>query len=175
MFDGTIDTIGEVRCVNGLKKNLLSLGQMDNHGYKTHVENEIMKIVKGALILMKAEKIGVNLFMLKGETLYEVDTCVISNKKESTMMWHLKLGHISEQSLKILSEQKLFPGLKSVNLSFYEYCVTSKQYRLKFSRSIAKSKCILNLVHSNVWESLDISMGGAKYIVTFIDDYSRRC
>ena len=69
MFDSTIHTIGKVRHVNGLKKNLLSLGQMDSHGYKTHVENEIMKIVKGALVLMKAKKIGANLFILKGETL----------------------------------------------------------------------------------------------------------
>lgn len=69
IFDGTIHIIGEVRHVNGLKKNLLSLGQIDNHGYKTHVENVIMKITKGALILMKAEKIGANLLMLKGETL----------------------------------------------------------------------------------------------------------
>ena len=53
MFNGTIRTIGEVRHVNGLKKNLLSLGQMDSHGYKTHVDNGIMKIVKGALVLMK--------------------------------------------------------------------------------------------------------------------------
>ncbi|KAH9670424.1 hypothetical protein KPL70_016984 [Citrus sinensis] len=137
IFDGTIRTIGEVRHVNGLKKNLLSLGQIDSHGYKTHVENGIMKIVKGALVLMKAEKIGANLFMLKGETLQEADACVTSNGEESTMMWHLKLGHMSEQGLKILSERKLLPGLKS--------------------------------------ESPDISMGGAKYMVTFIDDYSRRC
>ncbi|KAH9782974.1 hypothetical protein KPL71_009140 [Citrus sinensis] len=94
MFDGTIRTIGEVRHVNGLKKNLLSLGQIDNHGCKTHVENGIMKIVKGALVLMNAEKIGANLFMLKGETLQEADACVVSNGEESTMMWHLKLGHI---------------------------------------------------------------------------------
>ncbi|KAH9699234.1 Integrase catalytic domain-containing protein [Citrus sinensis] len=175
MFDGTIRTIGEVRHVNGLKKNLLSLGQMDSHGYKTHVENGIMKIVKGALVLMKAEKIGVNLYMLKGETLQEADACVASNGEESTMMWHLKLGHMSEQGLKILSEQKLLPGLKSVSLPFCEHCVTSKQHRLKFSRFIARSKCILDLIHSDVWESPDISMGGAKYMVTFIDDYSRRC
>ncbi|KAH9779421.1 hypothetical protein KPL71_007705 [Citrus sinensis] len=113
IFDGTIRTIGEVRHVNGLKKNLLSLGQMDSHGYKTHVENGIMKIVKGALVLMNAEKISANLFMLKGETLQEADACVASNGEESTMMWHLKLGHMSEQGLKILSERKLLPGLKS--------------------------------------------------------------
>ncbi|KAH9671607.1 hypothetical protein KPL70_017434 [Citrus sinensis] len=165
----------EVRHVNGLKKNLLFLGQMDSHGYKTHVENGIMKIVKGALVLMKAEKIGANLFMLKGETLHEADACVASNGEESTMMWHLKLGHISEQGLKILSERKLLPGLKSVSLPFCEHCVTSKQHRLKFSRSIARSKCFLDLIHSDVWESPDISMGGAKYMVTFIDDYFRRC
>ncbi|KAH9654151.1 hypothetical protein KPL70_027652 [Citrus sinensis] len=139
IFDGTIRTIGEVRHVNGLKKNLLYLGQMDSHGYKTHVENGIMKIVKGALVLMKVEKIGANLYMLKGETLQEADACVASNGEESTMMWHLKLGHMSEQGLKILSERKLLPGLKSVSLPFCEHCVTSKQHRLKFSRSIARS------------------------------------
>ena len=91
------------------------------------------------------------------------------------MMWHLKLGHMSEQGLKILSERKLLPGLKSVSLPLCEHCVTSKQHRLKFSRSIARSKCILDLIHSDVWESPNISMGGAKYMVTFIDDFSRRC
>ena len=69
IFDGTIRTIREVRHVNGLKKNLLSLGQIDSYRCKTHIENGIMKITRGALVLMKAEKIDVNLFILKGETL----------------------------------------------------------------------------------------------------------
>ncbi|KAH9689118.1 Integrase catalytic domain-containing protein [Citrus sinensis] len=167
MFDGTIRTIGEVRHVNSLKIYYL--------WDKTHVKNGIMKIVKGALVLMKAEKIDANLFMLKGETLHEADACVASNGEESTMMWHLKLGRMSEQGLKILFERKLLPGLKSVSLPFCEHCVISKWHRLKFSRSIARNKCILNLIHSDVWKSSDISMGGAKYMVTFIDDYSRRC
>ena len=101
--------------------------------------------------------------------------CVASNGEESTMKWHLKLGHMSEQALKILSEQKLLLGLKSVSLPFCEHCVTSKQHGLKFNRSIARSKCILDLIPSDVWELPDMSMGGAKYMVTFIDDYSRRC
>ncbi|KAH9725675.1 Integrase catalytic domain-containing protein [Citrus sinensis] len=138
MFDGTIRTIGEVQHVNGLKKNLLSLGQMDSHGYKTHVENGIMKIVKGALVLMKAEKISANLFMLKGETLQEADACVASN------------GRVNDD-------------------------VASQTWSHVRTRSIARSKCILDLIHSDVWESPDISMGGAKYMATFIDDYSRRC
>ena len=99
MHDGTVRTIQGVRHVKGLKKNLLSLGQIDDLGCKTHIENGIMKIVKGALVVMKAEKIGANLYMLKGETLEEANACVASSSKgeESTMMWHLKLGHMSEK------------------------------------------------------------------------------
>ncbi|KAK0602044.1 hypothetical protein LWI29_029846 [Acer saccharum] len=177
IHDGTIRTIQEVRHVKGLKKNLLSLGQLDDLGCKTQIENGILKIVRGALVVMKAEKITSNLYMLKGETLQEADSCVASNNhgEESTIIWHHKLGHISERGLKILSDQNLLPGLKSVNLPFCEHCVTSKQHRLKFSSSTARSKCILDLIHSDVWESPDISLGGAKYMVTFIDDYSRRC
>ena len=73
MFDGTIRIIEEIRHVKGLKKNLLSLGQIDSHECKTHVENEVMKITRGTLVLIKAEKIGANLFILKGETLHEAD------------------------------------------------------------------------------------------------------
>ena len=62
-----------------------------------------MKITSGVPVLMKVETIGANLFVLKGETLQEVDACVASNEEESKMMWHLKLGPLSEQGLKTLS------------------------------------------------------------------------
>ncbi|KAH9803717.1 hypothetical protein KPL71_001892 [Citrus sinensis] len=118
---------------------------MDSHGYKTHVENEIMKIVKGVLVLMKAEKISANLFMLKGEILQEADVCVASNREESTMMWHLKLGHISEQGLKILSERKLLPGFKSVYpiKKKSDVFTVFKEYKARVERESGKKiKCL---------------------------------
>ncbi|TXG51680.1 hypothetical protein EZV62_024204 [Acer yangbiense] len=119
----------EVRHVKGLKKNLLSLGQLDDLGCKTQIENGILKIVRGVLMVMKAEKITSNLYMLKGETLQEADSCVASSNhgEESTIIWHRKLGHILERGLKILSDQNLLPGLKSVNLPFCEHCDTKDQ------------------------------------------------
>ena len=68
MFDGIVRTIQDVH-VKGPRNNLLSLGQIDSLRYKTHVENGIMKIVRGALVVMKAENTATNLFMLKKETL----------------------------------------------------------------------------------------------------------
>ncbi|KZV55537.1 hypothetical protein F511_09648 [Dorcoceras hygrometricum] len=66
MFDGTICTIQEVRHVKGLTKNLLSLGQLDDVGCKTRIESEILKIVKGALVVMKAENVATNLYVILG-------------------------------------------------------------------------------------------------------------
>ena len=88
MFDGIIRTIQDVRHVKGLKKNLLSLGQLDELACKTHIENRIMKIVRGMLVVIKREKIATNLYMFKGETLQEADSCVASTSRgeEQTMI-----------------------------------------------------------------------------------------
>ena len=54
MYDGTVCTIQEVQHVKGLKKNLLSIGQLDDLGRKTHIEGGILKVVRGDLVVMKA-------------------------------------------------------------------------------------------------------------------------
>ncbi|GJT02050.1 retrovirus-related pol polyprotein from transposon TNT 1-94 [Tanacetum coccineum] len=49
------------------------------------------------------------------------------------------------------------------------------QHRLKFKTSNFRSVYVLELVYSDVWQAPVLSLGGAKYFVSFIDDYSRRC
>ena len=46
---------------------------------------------------------------------------------------------------------------------------------MKFNKSNSISKIILELVHFDVWQAPVSSLGGGKYFVSFIDDYSRRC
>jgi len=177
MLDGSICKLQGVRHVKGLRKNLLSIGQLNELGFKTHIEGGILKVIKGALVVMRAEKIVANLYMLVEDTLQEAEaeaSVASASQEEMTMTWHCKLGHMSERGLMILMEHNLIPSLKSVNLSFCEHYVTSKQYRLMFDISIARSKHMLELIHSNLWDSLEMSLGGAKYLVSFIDDYSRR-
>ncbi|KZV18195.1 hypothetical protein F511_20144 [Dorcoceras hygrometricum] len=145
MFDGTICTIQEVRHVKGVTKNLLSLGQLDDVGCKTRIESGIMEIVKGALVVMKAEKVTANLYALLGETHKEAELAVASSGsgEELSVLWYRKLEHMSERGLKILSERKLLPRITKVTLPFCEHCVTSKEHRLKFGTSTAKSKSTL--------------------------------
>ncbi|GJR00053.1 retrovirus-related pol polyprotein from transposon TNT 1-94 [Tanacetum coccineum] len=177
MHDGTVRTIRDVRHVEGLKKNLLSLGQLDDLGCKVEIQNKIMKVIKGALVLMKGEKVAANLYQLKGEIIEEAKASIASHSLSHRVAfsWHKKLGHMSEQGMKILVERKLIPGLTKVSLPFCEYCVISKQHRLKFKASNSRSVSVLELVHSSVWQTPVQSLKGAKYFVSFIDDYSRRC
>nr|GEW28861.1 Gag-Pol polyprotein [Tanacetum cinerariifolium] len=143
MHDGTIHTIRDVQHLEGLKKNLLSLGKLDDPCCKVAIQNKIMKIIKGALLLMKGEKVAANLYELKGEIIEEAEASVAlhSLSHRVTVTCHQKLGHISQQGMKILIERNLLPGLTKVSLPF----------------------CIC------------LSMRGAKYFISFVDDYSRRC
>ncbi|KAE8681548.1 hypothetical protein F3Y22_tig00111318pilonHSYRG00080 [Hibiscus syriacus] len=50
-----------------------------------------------------------------------------------------------------------------------------KQHRLKFNTSNSRGKSVLELVHSDVWQAPVASLGGVKYFILFIDDYSMRC
>ncbi|KAE8704116.1 hypothetical protein F3Y22_tig00110461pilonHSYRG00160 [Hibiscus syriacus] len=94
---------------------------------------------------------------------------------DSAMLWQQKLRHMSEQRMKVLVEKKLLPGLTKVSLPLCEHCITSKQHRLKFNTSNSRAKSVLEFDHSDVWQAPVTSLGGAKYFVSFIDDYSRRC
>ncbi|KAE8687628.1 lachrymatory-factor synthase-like [Hibiscus syriacus] len=145
MYDGTIKIVRDVRHVKGLEKNLLSNGLLDNNASKIKTWKGIMKVFRGALVVMKGEKIATNLYMLKGETFLEAEASVASCSSDSAMLWHQKLGHMSEQGMKVLVEQKLLPGLTNVSLTLCEHCITIT------------------------------SLGRAKYFVSFIDEYSRRC
>ncbi|KAE8674537.1 hypothetical protein F3Y22_tig00111745pilonHSYRG00059 [Hibiscus syriacus] len=175
MYDGTIKVVRDVRHVKGLKKNLLSYGLLDNNASKIETRKRIMKVFRGALVVLKGEKIAANLYVLKGETLVEAEASVSSCSSDSTMLWHQKLGNMSEQGMKVLVEKKLLTSLTKVSLPLCEHCITSKQHRLKFNTSNSRGKSVLELVHSNVWQAPVTSLGGAKYFVSFIDDYSRRC
>ncbi|KAE8680428.1 putative Double Clp-N motif-containing P-loop nucleoside triphosphate hydrolases superfamily protein [Hibiscus syriacus] len=135
----------------------------------------VQDVFRGALVVLKGEKITANLYMLKGETLLEAEASVASCSSDSAMLWHKKLGHMSEQGMKVLVEQKLLPGLTKVSLTLCEHCITSKQHLLKFNTSNSRGKSVLELVHSDVWQAPVTSLSGEKYFVSFIDDYSRRC
>ena len=53
-------------------------------------------------------------------------------------------------------------------------CQLGKQSALSFNNSESISNSIFELIHSDVWEPSPVaSIGGSRYFIVFIDDYSR--
>ena len=55
MSDGVVRTLEEVRHIPDMKKNLISLGTLDSKGYNYKFENGIMKVSKGAMVVMTGQ------------------------------------------------------------------------------------------------------------------------
>ena len=53
MFDGIVRTLCDVRHVPEVKKNLISLGTLDSNGYCYKSIGGVMKVTKGAMVVMK--------------------------------------------------------------------------------------------------------------------------
>ena len=95
-------------------------------------------------------------------------------------LWHQRLGHLNEQQLKEMVSHDLVKGMelpKSAAISFCEKCVEEKMSRKPFKPvGDIRSTRRLERVHSDVCGPMPTdSIGGSRYFVTFIDDYTRCC
>ncbi|KAK8921738.1 hypothetical protein KSP39_PZI020142 [Platanthera zijinensis] len=174
MFDGTIRTLTDVRYVPDLRKSLISLGTLEAAGCSYTSEGRYLKVKKGALVFMKGERSG-TLYKLIGTTIAGDAAVSEMTDEDSSLLWHARLGHMSERRLLELHKKGLLKGVKTCKLDFCETCVLGKQHRVKFVTSTQRSKQALEYIHSDVWgPAPEPSLGGVRYFVTFIDDFSRK-
>ncbi|KAK2979453.1 hypothetical protein RJ640_015082 [Escallonia rubra] len=78
----------------------------------------------------------------KGSTITGATTTASSFDIDSdiTKLWHMRLGHMSEICMDVLSKQGLLGSKKTEKLDFCEHCVFEKQCMVKFSRAVHTTK-----------------------------------
>ena len=55
-----------------------------------------------------------------------------------------------------------------------EACYLGKQHQLPFPNERNRSRNRLDVIHSDIWgPAQNVSLGGSRYFITFIDDYTR--
>ena len=89
MHDGIIRTLIDVRHVLELKKILISLRTLDSNGCTYKARGGVLRISKGALVVMKGKKIN-GLYTLQGSTI--IGAIVVSTSEsiiETTRLWHM--------------------------------------------------------------------------------------
>ena len=86
----------------------------------------------------------------------------------------MRLGHMSKLGMAELVKRELLKGCKMGNMEFCEHCVFGKHKRVKFNASVHTTEAILDYIDADLWgPSRKPSLGGARYMLTIIDDYSR--
>ncbi|KAL5774537.1 hypothetical protein ACOSP7_012094 [Xanthoceras sorbifolium] len=160
-----------VRHIPGLKRNLISIGQLDGEGYCTTFSGCEWKITKGALVVACGKKCG---------TLYVTSNLenivAVADSDGKSNLWHQRLGHMSEKGMKTLLSKGKLPDLKAVDVGLCEDCIFGKQKKVSFAKigKIPKAEK-LELVHTDVWGPSPVSsLSGSLYYVTFIDDSTRK-
>ena len=107
LHNGSIRVLTEVRYVPDLKKNLLSLETLDLKGFKITIQDGVLKVVLGALVVMKGIRRG-NLYFLQGSTIDGGASTICQKLDEDnideTRLWHMRLGHAGEKALQSLTK-----------------------------------------------------------------------
>ena len=170
-------TISDVLYIPQLASNLFSVKAATKHGHILLFNNVEcwVKCSTGRRITLGS--LRGKLYEMRCEVLHENAAVVQENK---TDLWHERLGHVNENTLREMVKKSAVNGLKMPvfnSLSFCKGCVEGKLSRKPF-KSIGKirSTSKLQLVHSDVCGPMQTeSHGGKRYFVTFVDDYSRYC
>ncbi|KAE8690148.1 hypothetical protein F3Y22_tig00110925pilonHSYRG00035 [Hibiscus syriacus] len=133
-----------VRYILGLKRNLISIGQLDGEGYSTTFSGCEWKITKGALVIARGKKTDT---LYVTSNLENIIATIDADGKSN--LWHQRLGHMSEKGMKTLLSKGKLSDLKNVDVRLCEDYIFGKQKKVSFAKN----------------DSL--------YYITFIDDSTR--
>ncbi|KAG8498600.1 hypothetical protein CXB51_004852 [Gossypium anomalum] len=119
MFDGVVRTLSDVRHV------------LDSKGYRYTAESGVLKISKGSLVVMKGQRKIAKLYVLQGSTVTG-DAAVVSSSlsdDDITKLWHMRLGHMSENGMTELSKRGLLYGRDHETLDSSSYSAAKRRCR----------------------------------------------
>ncbi|KAJ9696926.1 hypothetical protein PVL29_008922 [Vitis rotundifolia] len=171
-----------VAYIPSLRRNLISVSILDRQGYTFHFEGGKVDIFCNSVLIGNAVLFG-NLYSL---SLHHGPLCdsssvnsVIGCKRarlnlSSSMLWHKRLGHISRQRLERLVRDGVLSNLDFSDFETCVVCLKGKMTAKTRKEKVDKCGSTLDLIHTDICGPLTpTALGGYKYFITFINDFSR--
>lgn len=178
--------ITDVLFVPRFDANLFSVSRADCRGYSVNFAQNSCVISSGRVKLATGKKINGQycLDVLPDGGKCEPRTSAISearsinshSQSRSLMDWHRRLGHLNLDTITRMANGGAVRGLNitSSKKEQCEVCARSKITEEPYPRVASRRQNdLLGLIHTDVCEMPQLSYGGCKYFVTFIDDKSR--
>jgi len=181
-------SLRNVLLVPALRKSLLSVTCLMNDGYNIefNASEGTCLITRQNLVIGNAKLSG-NLWVL--DTVQTEDSpespedegAFLTSSEKTLALWHLRFNHLNEDELRRMARSQAVKGLDISDLNGdpvkgrCEGCARGKQHRHPFPSSEKKDRAPLELIHSDlVGPLVETVQTKKKYILTFIDDCTRR-
>ncbi|DAZ97144.1 TPA: hypothetical protein N0F65_004758 [Lagenidium giganteum] len=161
-----------------LERRLLSVAKLTKNGLTVTFTTDMCAIARGKEVVLHIAKAN-NVYKMNrvGHTANRVEMC--PSDTDGWDLWHARLGHTSHENYRRITHasEGIPDALKATN-DLCGGCVKGKHTVVAFpvarSRGTIKSSRVLQLVHTDVMSPMRTqSTGGAKYVLLFIDDFSR--
>jgi hypothetical protein len=175
----TDHSISKVLLVDSLDYNLLFVSQLYEMCYNclfTNIGVTVSRRCDGSYAFSGILKGNLYLVDFNPEEL-ELDRCLIA-KTNMGWLWHRMLTHVGMRNLHKLQKEGHILGL--MNVAFekdmpYGACQADKQVGAQHrAKNIMATKRPLEMLHMDLFGPIaNISIGGNKYSLVIIDDYSR--
>ncbi|GEM08048.1 gag-Pol polyprotein [Rhodotorula toruloides] len=179
--------INRALLVPGITVNLVSTSQLyDLHGVTTTFGKGAI-LSRNGQVVATGSRLTSNLYRLNGalvdpsaaEGAYALLASGSATIELTT--WHRRFAHLSLRSIDALARSKHVTGLKvdgsgwskTSGSHICNVCHVARSSRLPFPWSNSIASTPLELVHSDVLSINVPSLGGRRYIVTFVDVYTR--
>lgn len=167
-------TVKNVLCVPSLTTNLLSVSELIKNG------NSVVFEPNRCLIRNKLGKLVAEAELIDGVYKMKLQTqkCLLTSSTVNGEAWHKRLGHINSNDMNKMKRCGLVDGLDyqdvfTTSKFSCEVCCEGKQSRLPFATG-SRATEVLHIIHSDVCGPMETkSIGGARYFLLFIDDYTR--
>ena len=179
LTSGKIKSISSILYTPGITKNLLSVGTLaDQHKTLVFRSNGCYVVDNTTLELELFAPRERGLYKLPGIHTSSVPEVNIVYTNSQARLWHMRLGHFHTKGLQRMINSEAVKGLPPLKFSRYTCngCQLGKHSRTKLPKQTSRSTTqILELLHSDVCGPFRVdSLGGHKFFVTFIDDFSRK-
>ena len=183
LLNGIIHTIAEVYYVPDLKNNLLSIGQLQEMGLGILFKDGKCKVFhpKRGLIIQTTMSIN-RMFILfpdnESSSQEQAGQCLHTGTQNLGSLWHRRYGHLSYKGLRTLLYKNIVHGLPHISASDSACieCIKGKQNRDPIpNKSTWRATQKLELIHTDICGPITpTSNSNKRYLLLFIDDYSRK-
>ena len=157
-----------------LKTNFLSVTKIAENNCTVEFNKDIaiVKSMSGMKVMQLKRSGDLFIYEMMKNKLY------LAASNDNLLEWHRRYGHLNIRSLELLCAKDMVRGMdvKKVKDFDCDVCLKGKISALPFPKCVGKSSTrVLEIVHSDVCGPMKTpSLSGAKFFVTFVDDFSRK-